>query len=207
LQSGWFLRTEKGWVPDEDGPPADEKYPTSSGPFKRAFDREFVLVPGTKGTDAEDRELLDLARYVAESWWYRGNGTVEILDDEIFLAGRARSEPRNVILFGNEDTNDAWEAVLPDRCPIRARRGSIELRGEKHEGSGLGCLFVFPRADVDALVGVFADSGPAGTRLLTTIPVFVSGVGLPDFTLIGPDVLERGDDGVIAAGWFDFAWR
>jgi dienelactone hydrolase len=206
-KSGWFLRTDEGWIPDEDGPPPSEKSPTSSGPFKRAFDREFVLVPGTKGNEVEDRELLDLARYVAEMWWYRGNGTAPILTDEEFLTGPVRREPRNVILFGNEDTNAAWKALLPERCPIRARRGSIELRGEKHEGPGLACLFVHPRSDAPALVGAFADSGPAGTRLLATIPVFVSGVGLPDFTLFGPEVLERGDDGVLAAGWFDFAWK
>jgi len=205
--SGWFLRTERGWAPDEQGPPPDEKSPSSSGPFKRAFDREFLLVIGTQGDELEDRELLELARYEAEVWWYRGNGTARIYTDSDFLASEVRKAPRNVILFGNEDTNSAWKIVLSDRCPIRARRGSIELRGEKHEGAGLACLFVFPRADAEALVGAFADSGPAGTRLLTTVPVFVSGVGLPDFTLFGPEVLERGDDGVIAAGWFDFAWR
>jgi len=144
---------------------------------------------------------------VAETWWYRGNGTAPILTDVEFLARSVRGEPRNVILFGNEDTNAAWNAIVPESSPIRARRGSIVLRGEKHEGAGLACLFVHPRSDVSALVGVFADSGPAGTRLLTTVPVFVSGVGLPDFTLIGPEVLERGDDGVLAAGWFDFAWK
>jgi len=205
-RSGWYLRTDQGWKPDEEGPPAFEKSPASSGPFKRAFDRGFVLVPGTMGDDVEDRELLDLARYVAESWWYRGNGTATILTDAEFLAGKPRHDG-NVILFGNEDTNAAWMIVLPERCPIRARRGSIELRGEEHEGDGLACLFVYPRAGAAALVGAFADSGPKATRLLSTIPVFVSGVGLPDFTLFGPEVLERGDDGVIEAGWFDFAWR
>ncbi|MFN0009051.1 MAG: prolyl oligopeptidase family serine peptidase [Planctomycetota bacterium] len=204
--TGWYLLTERGWKPDAEGPPASEKSPTSSGPFKRAFDRRFVLVPGTNGDDVEDRELLDLARYTAECWWYRGNGTASILTDAEFLSRKLRHDG-NLILFGNEDTNAAWKVVLPDRCPVRARRGSIELRGEKHEGDGLACLFVYPRADAPALVGAFADSGPKGTRLLTTIPVFVSGVGLPDFTLFGPEVLERGDDGVLTAGWFDFAWK
>jgi hypothetical protein len=68
-------------------------------------------------------------------------------------------------------------------------------------------LFVYPRADSPALVGVFADTGPAGTRLLTTVPVFVSGVGLPDYALFGPTILTQGDGGVLAAGWFDHAWR
>ena len=204
--TGWYLRAEDGWHPDEDGPNSAEKSAAGSGPFKRAFDRRFVLVTGTIGDLVEDRELRELACYLANSWWYRGNGTATIVSDVDFLAQKPRHDG-NVILFGNEDTNAAWKTLLAPSCPVRAKRGSIALRGASHEGDALACLFLQPRADVAALVGVFADSGPRGTRLLTTVPVFVSGVGLPDYTLFGPDVLERGDDGVIAAGWFDFAWR
>jgi hypothetical protein len=83
----------------------------------------------------------------------------------------------------------------------------LRLGENRHEAKGLAALFVYPRADGSALVGAFADTGAAGTRLLTTIPVFVSGVGLPDYALFGPDILTQGDGGVLASGWFDHSWR
>ncbi len=206
-KSGWCLREGEAWKADPSGPPPEEKDPSRSGPFKLAFERRFVLVYGTAGDAAEDQELLDLARYESQVWWYRGNGSVRLMDDREFLAQRAELGSCNVILFGNEDTNAAWKVLVPEGCPICARRGSIRLGEEAHEGPGLACLFVYPRADAPALVGAFADSGPAGTRLLVTVPVFVSGVGLPDYALFGPEVLTKGDGGVISAGWFDHAWK
>jgi hypothetical protein len=132
---------------------------------------------------------------------------VPVLSDREFLERRAAFAARNAILFGNADTNAAWKAIVPESCPIRAKRGCLQLGAEKHEGPGLAALFVYPRADGPALLGAFADTGAAGTRLLQTIPVFVSGVGLPDYALFGPAILAQGDGGVIAAGWFGPAWQ
>ena len=53
-------------------------------------------------------------------------------------------------------------------------------------------------------------------RLTDRLPYFVSGVAYPDFTILGPDVLTSGTEGVRAAGYFgidwgvktgEFAWR
>ncbi len=206
-RSGWLRREKDGWVPDDGGVPDTEKSPTKSGPFKRAFDRRFVLVYGTSGNADESREQVDLARWISESWWYRGNGSTEILSDREFLAHRAACVARNVILFGNADTNAAWKTLVPAACPLAAKRGELRLGERTFEGAGLGALCVYPRADDATLVGLFADTGAAGTRLLATLPVFVSGVGIPDYALFGPDVLAKGDGGVLAAGWFDHAWR
>ena len=56
------------------------------------------------------------------------------------------------------------------------------------------------------LVGVFADTGPSGTRLGYTLAPFVSGVGYPDYAVFDTGVLSQGDGGVLAAGWFDHRW-
>lgn len=204
--SGWYFRGEQVWIPDS-GPGGREKTARKSGPFKLAFEHNFVLVYGTSGDEAENRELLELARWTSESWWYRGNGSTTILADTEFLARGNTLAARNVILFGNADTNAAWKIVVPATCPIQAQRGALRLGEKRHEGKGLAALFVYPRADGSALVGAFADTGAAGTRLLTTVPVFVSGVGIPDYALFGPDILTQGDGGVLAAGWFDHSWR
>ncbi|MCU0724989.1 MAG: hypothetical protein MUE73_04240, partial [Planctomycetes bacterium] len=53
----------------------------------------------------------------------------------------------------------------------------------------------------------FASTGPAGMRLAYGLPVFVSGVGWPDYAVFDEEYLRSGDGGVIATGWFDHRWR
>ena len=53
------------------------------------------------------------------------------------------------------------------------------------------------------LVGAFASTGARGTRLGYGLVPFSSGVGYPDYAVFGEELLRSGDDGVLAAGWFD----
>ena len=190
------------------------------GPFKRAFDRSFVLVYGTRGTPAETRELLDRARYDATHWWYRANGRALLVSDTYWLerctarALLATNYPplvhrigMNVLLYGNRDTNAAWAELVPEDAPFDAARGKLRLGEQTFEGDSLGACVVLPRRDIPGLVGLFADSGPRGSRLGFSLAPFTSGVGYPDYALFSADVLTKGDGGVLAAGWFDAAWR
>jgi dienelactone hydrolase len=200
------VRGESGWSVAKASPPA-EKSPALSGPFKRAFDHRFVLVVGTKGTDEEDRELMELARFHASTWWYRANGSAQVVMDGQLLVRPLEFAKRNVILYGNADTNAAWKTLLPSTCPVQARRGLISIGKREWKGDNLGAVFVQPRAFSDgALVGVFASTGPRGTRLGYGLRPFVSGVGYPDYAVYGDEFLRSGDGGVLAAGWFDHRW-
>jgi len=182
-----------------------EKNAGRSGPFKQAFTNRFVLVYGTAGDDAENRELLEKARYDSEVWAYRANGDANLMSDEQFLAGGFTD--RNVILYGNADTNKAWSAVFDDDCPIVAKRGVMTVNGTKHEGV-VAAAFVRPRKGSDvALAAAFADTGARATRLFYSFPVFASGVGIPDYVVFGPGFLHEFDGDVRAAGWFDWAWK
>jgi hypothetical protein len=203
----WSMDTAElernGWNPAE-------KSPARSGPFKRAFDNRFVLVHGTAGDEREDAELLARARYDSEVWRYRGNGCAQVWSDVDFLApaNLARMSSRNVILYGNLDTNLAWAALVPPDCPLQARHGSLRLGDQVFAGEDLAALCVYPRVvDETALLGLFADTGPTGTRLGYTLAPFVSGVGCPDFAIFDATVLSAGDGGVRAAGWFDRRWQ
>jgi dienelactone hydrolase len=182
-----------------------EKRSNRSGPFKRAFARRFVLVYGTAGDAAENRELLEKARFDSLVWAYRANGDATLVSDAQFLVGDFAG--RNVVVYGNADTNSAWSAVFDDDCPIQARRGAMTVGGKKHEGV-VGAAFVRPRKGSDvALAAAFADTGAAATRLFYQFPVFSSGVGIPDYVVFGPGFLKELDGDVRAAGWFDHAWR
>jgi len=205
--SAAFLRTGDGWERSGDGEPG-EKDARLSGPFKRAFDRRFVLVVGTKGTGAENRESLGLARWHAAQWWARANGSAPVIRDADLLAAPDRWAGRNLLLYGNEETNAAWTRVVPATCPVRVRRGLVRVDEREWKGDGLGALVVHPRADdPGALVGAFGATGVRGARVGYGLAPFAPGVGYPDFAVFGQEILSAGDGGVRAAGWFDHRWR
>ena len=68
-----------------------------------------IFVYGTKGNTEENQWAFIKARYDAERFWYQGNGSVDVIQDTEF---DLLAEPdRNVILYGNAQTNQAWERI------------------------------------------------------------------------------------------------
>lgn len=207
------LNTGDAWVLTEPMP-ASHKGPHRYGPFKDAFRRNMMFVYGTQGTPEENAWAFAKARYDAETFWYRGNGAIDVLPDTEFDAAATRD--RNVILYGQREMNAAWAELLSG-SPVDVRRGAVAIGGRVLEGADLACLYVYPRADSDvACVAVVAGSGSAGLRLTDRIPYFVSGVGLPDCLVLESGTLASGVGGVRAAGFFgndwsiergEFAWR
>ena len=208
----WLVRDTDKWKTSGAPSPA-VKNPRRCGPFKEAFRNRFVLVAGTQGTEGENAWALAKARYDAETFQYRGNGSVDIQTDVDFQVGR---EPdRNVVLYGNADTNLMWMPLL-GKSPVEVRRRLIRVGDRELTGEDLACLFVQPRPDSDrALVGVIGGTGPAGMRLTDRLPYFLSGVAFPDCIVLGSEVLAKGTAGIRAAGFFgndwsvaggDFAW-
>ena len=184
-------------------PPASEKGPHRQGPFKEVFRNRVMFVYGTHGTPAENAWAFAQARFDAETFWYRGNGSIDVVSDAQF--DPAAEPDRNVVLYGHAESNAAWKALL-GKSPVQVRRGEVKV-GERREKGDLACLFVRPRPGSDrALVGVVAGSGPAGQRLTEVLPYFVSGVGYPDCIVLGPELLTRGSAGVRAAGFFGVDW-
>ena len=211
----WFVR--QGGLEDEQtiwelrhgGPSSGEKNPGRSGPFKRAFDRNFVLVYGSRGTESETAELLARARYDSEVWFYRANGHARLCSDQEFLDPEHQEDftERNVILYGNADNNAAWETVLAADAPIQVHANKLTLGAESWQGDDLAATFVLPRkGEHHTLVGVFASTGTAGARLGYTLAPFISGVGYPDYAVFNSKVLESGDDAILAAGWWNQSW-
>lgn len=181
------------------------KNPSRGGSFKSAFRNHFRFVYGTAGTPEENAASYARARLDSETWYYRGNGGAEVLPDVELVAEKDRKD-ENVILYGNADTNAAWAKVLAG-CPVRVTRGKIVVGDKALAGDDLGCLFCYPRdSSTTALVGVVAGAGPAGLRVTERLPIFTSGVGFPDLTIVGADALERGTGGVRCAGFFGNDW-
>ena len=197
------LDPERGWELVDEIPLA-EKGPHRAGPFKDAFDRRVVLVYGTAGDDEHDAWNYARARYDAETFQYRGNGRLELVSDAEF---DPTAEPdRNVVLYGNRETNGAWDDVL-EASPIVVGSGGLTVGERAFVGEDLACLFVRPRRGSDlATVAVVSGTGLYGVRATSQLPYFVSGVGYPDWIVLSAEHLMLGTQRVMAAGFFGTDW-
>ncbi len=200
----WLERRDAKWEVAKR-PPAGLKGPHRSGLFKDAFNNRVVLVYGTHGSEEENAWAEAKARYDAETFWYQGNGSLEVISDTDFVpAGFA---DRNVIIYGHAGMNSAWRRLL-DKSPVQVQRGRVRVGTRTVGGKDLGCLFIQPRPDSDvASVGVVAGSGIRGLRLTNNLPYLYPGYGFPDLFIARPALLTEGIAGIEAAGFFGIDWR
>ena len=199
----WLRRQDQKWTVISPPDPF-EKGPHRYGPFKQAFYNRFVFVHGTQGTPEENAINYAKARFDAEQFWYRGNGSVDVIADVDFDPSQERD--RSVIIYGNANTNAAWVALLGE-SPLQVKNDLIKVGQREVPGDDLACLFIRPRPGSDrALVGIVSGTGPAGMRLTERLPYFLAGVAYPDWTILGPEILTAGTKGVRAAGFFALDW-
>jgi len=163
-----------------------------------------VFVYSTRGSPEENLWSYAKARYDAETFWYRGNGSIDVVADTAFDPS---AEPdRNVIVYGNADTNALWPALLRS-SPVQVARGSLRAGEKVLEGNDIGCYFIRPRPGSDvASVGVVAGTGLAGMKSTNMNMYFISGSGFPDLLVFGADMLENHFDGVRCVGYFGKDW-
>jgi hypothetical protein len=199
----WLEHDGDGWKAAAEPDPG-LKGPHRYGTFKDAFRHRMLFVYGTRGNPEENAWSYNKARFDAETFWYRGNGSVDVVADKDFDPG---AEPdRNVIVYGNGDTNRAWTALLGE-CPVQVSRNKMNIGGRAFEGGDLGCYFIRPRPGSDmASVGVVAGTGVEGMKAANANMYFISGSGFPDLLAFRTVMLDAHYDGVVAAGYFGIDW-
>ncbi len=199
----WLSRVEGTWKTSAE-PSACCKGPHRCGTFKDAYDNSVLFVYSTGGTPGENAWSYDKARYDAETFWYRGNGSVDVVPDTEFDPG---AEPdRNVLIYGNADTCAVWQALL-GKSPVIVRRGLVSVGERALEGNDLGCCFIRPRQGSDiASVGVVGGTGLHGMKAANANMCFISGSGFPDLLVFGADMLTKHFDGVRVVGFFGNDW-
>lgn len=182
--------------------PASNKNPGRSGLFKQAFSNRFALVYGTHGTAEENLQSFCKARFDAETFYYRGNGSVDIFSDDEFLATQAKSG-RNAIFYGNERINTGWKSEIAD-FPIRL--GSAPFRFGETQLTAGAAMFVRPSSSSNALFGFVGGSNLEMMRACDRIPYFVSGTAYPDATVFDEKVWSLGADSISVVGFFGNDW-
>ena len=181
-----------------------EKHPGRYGGFKLAFTNNMVFVYSTGGTPEENSWYKNKARFDAETWLYRANGSVDIVADRDFspelFAGR------NVILYGNASNNMAWDTLLAD-APVRVENGQIYFGSYLLKGDDIGAYFIFPKPGCShTSVGVIAGTGTEGMRALWPNDYFSGITGFPDLMIFNIDWLRDGIEELKVSGFFGNDW-
>ncbi|HHN48096.1 MAG TPA: alpha/beta hydrolase [Bacteroidales bacterium] len=187
-----------------DGAIPQEKNPGRYGGFKLAFTNNMVFVYATNGSAEENEWYENKARFDAETFWYRGNGSIEIIPDFEFAPDNFAD--RNVIIYGNADNNLAWNQLLA-HCPVQVKNGSISFGERVFDCESLGAYFIYPRPESPtASVGVVASSGAEGMKALYPNDYFSGITGFPDLLIFDIDWIKESLDGVIVSGFFGNDW-
>jgi hypothetical protein len=199
----WLASREGRWEVSSR-PAAALKGPHRYGLFKDAFNNRVILVVATHGTPEENAWAQAKARYDAETFWYQGNGSVDIIFDADFAA--ADYPDRNIILYGHAEMNSAWRTLLGE-SPVQVGRGKLNIGTQVIQSKDRGCLFIRPRSDSDiASVAVVAGTSLSGMRLTNNLPYLYAGYSFPDLFIAGPALLTEGASAIEAAGFFGFDW-
>ncbi|ACU63238.1 alpha/beta hydrolase [Chitinophaga pinensis] len=199
-----YLQHDAQWTISK-APLATDKGPVRNGTFKEAFNHRMVFVYSTAGLPAENEWSLNKARYDAETWYYRGNGAVDIIADKDFNA--ANYPDRGIIIYGNATTNKAWKQLL-SQAPVQIARGKVTVGKQEYNGEGFAAYFIWPRADSKtAAIAVVAGTGLAGMRAADANQYFAGGSGFPDYMIFDVELLKGNTQAVKTAGFYDNAWK
>jgi len=187
-----------------DAPKTAEKHPARYGGFKLAFTNNMVFVYATGGTTEENQWYKNKARFDAETFLYRGNGSIHIIADTDFSPEKYAD--RNVIIYGNASNNKAWDTLLKN-APVRVENGKIDLGSYSISGNNLGTYYIYPRPDSEfASVGVVAGTGIEGMKALAPNDYFSGITGYPDLLIFDVNWLRDGISGIRASGFFGNDW-
>ncbi|TWV98045.1 alpha/beta hydrolase [Chitinophaga pinensis] len=199
-----YLQQDAQWAISK-APSATDKGSVRNGTFKEAFNHRMVFVYSTAGQPAENEWSLNKARYDAETWYYRGNGAIDIVADKDFNA--ASYPDRGIIIYGNASTNKAWKQLL-SQSPVQITRGKVTVGKQEYNGEGFAAYFMWPRADSKtASVAVVAGTGLAGMRAADANQYFAGGSGFPDYMIFDVELLKGNTQAVKTAGFYDNTWK
>ncbi|TDN95033.1 prolyl oligopeptidase family protein [Salegentibacter sp. 24] len=199
-----YLKKQQGKWQVSQRPSVFEKNPLRNGGFKDAFRNNVVLVYATGGSRAENQWYYNRAKFDAEKFYYRANGSLDIIKDTDFKA--ADFKDRNVVIYGNKSNNAAWLKLLKN-APVQVSDNKIKIGEKELLGDHLGTYFIYPRMDSErASIGVVSATGIKGMHAGYANEYLENGSFFPDLIIFDDTLGTEGLKGVRAAGFFGNDW-
>ncbi|MDN3595425.1 alpha/beta fold hydrolase [Zunongwangia endophytica] len=199
-----YFENEAGSWKISEKPDDSEKSPLRSGGFKDAFRHNMVFVYGTKGSKEENEWYFNRAKFDAEKFWYRANGSVEVIKDTDFKASDYID--RNVIIYGNKSNNAAWKKLLKN-SPVQFSKNQVKIGNKTLKGEHYGAYFIYPKENHEfASIGVVTASGIKGMHAAYANDYLENGTFYPDLLLFNDEMPKNGLSGIKASGFFGNNW-
>lgn len=192
FESIFLRRRGEGWVAERTG---QTTFPHG---FKSVLCADPLFVVGTGGSPLEREWAYAKARFDAETYYYRGNGSAEVVLDT--KAKHPDFAGRSMILYGNSETNSMWSEAFPKDVQIGSSKAQIgpnvRLTGD------LALLLLSPNSSEKRVLAAISGTNVVGMRLTDRVPTWSSGVGIPDVLALKPECLLNGSKELAGAGFF-----
>lgn len=199
-----LVKHQGHWQPGEM-PIANAKGEKRNGGFKEAFRDNMLFIYGTNGTAEENAWMLNKAKFDAETWYYRGNGAVDIIADKEFNIEKYKD--RGIVLYGNM-SNNAAASILLKESPVKVINGLVQVGQQTLSGDDLGSYTVWPHPANDRTsVALIGGTGLKGMRSAEANQYYAGGSGFPDFMIFSLDMLKYGEIGLKVAGYYNNEWK
>jgi hypothetical protein len=176
--------------------------PAPLGAMKYALMRPFAIVPGTQGSDADNRMYLDIARSEAARWLDKANGRVSvILDSDVQSDSQ---EDFNLYLIGASGHNSVTDRLIPN-TPFHVVDESLLFNAEDL-GDSKGARFVWPRVGDSAAIPAsnlfLTGTDAAMVRAAYQFDLMAPDRCLPHYLIVDEDTPWRGWEGLVDAGYY-----
>lgn len=121
----------------------------------------------------------------------------------------------NVICLGMEDENSyvqeaiARSDLTAHRFPIHTKSGTITINDTSsvytYRGDGFGAIYLYP-LEMSRLLMIICGTDEKGLEMAAKLFPYRTGVGQPDWVVIGPKMGVQGMEGVEAMGYYSNLW-
>ena len=171
------------------------------GPVEEVFDTRFMVVAGTAGDAAADKDLRDKVTRWAREWDQFADGLPRVrLDSQVTDAD---IKTHNLVLFGTPETNSIL-ARLADKLPITIGDHEYTVSGKSYRGPDLGLVMCYPNPLApDRYVAIYS-----GVTYGEKCGINHKHDLIPDFIVFSGRAFSfDGTNRHEVAGYFDMDWQ
>ncbi len=186
-----------------------ERMPENMGPARQILEKDFVIVYGSAGSKEQTKNRIERAVFIANDWFLRGRGSVEIYSDKEIM--NLNLQNKNLILLGGPKTNLVSNTFIQNNSFIsyEHQKNTIKINEAGIFGDpGTGFQFLTfseykNNKTLALMIGGIDEKGFSNTF---EIFPFSSGVTVPDFMIINNKFKSKGSAGILAAGFWSNDW-